>query len=186
MRAEPLKLSQGLKKGVALNGRNDFILPVSHNCKQTGVISKIHLHFSGGIIYCLSLITSFVIPDSVKPDLMWHMCACVCSCLTSLRTVYIVDIYIKYDYFFLNQKVTLLLALWTMTHNPLLFPHPWGKVVGSGKTADECFLKVPLSFHSFHGPTPNLFVFVFFPTVPCSICCEKDTASLLRSNQKGK
>lgn len=94
VRAAPLKLRQGLKKEVDLEGRNDSLpwrLPVFHYCKQTGVISNIHLHFSDRIIYCLSSITSFVMPGSMRTGLnVTHLF--VCSCLTSIRAVYILGI----------------------------------------------------------------------------------------------
>lgn len=124
---------------------------------------------------------------------MTHVCAC--SCLASSRTVNIVDIYIKCNDFLSSFQTRMLhfsfpCERWPIT--PLRFPHPWGKVVGSGKTADECFLKVPLSLLSLHfypflpWSHPKPLCFWFFPTVPCSICCEKDMAGLLRSNRKGK
>lgn len=84
------------------------------------------------------------------------------------------------------------LPLSTMTHNPLLFSHPPGKVVGSGKTANQCFLKVPpslispalLSIPSIVPPQTSLFL--FFSHSALRYMLWKDIAGLLRSNQKGK
>lgn len=84
------------------------------------------------------------------------------------------------------------LPLSTVTHDPLLFSHPRGKVVGSGKKANECFLKVPpslispalLSIPSTVPPQTSLFL--FFSHSALQYMLRKSIAGLLRSNQKGK
>lgn len=126
---------------------------------------------------------------------MCHMCLCVVTLLLrfhqdSLYPEYIWNLIISTALW--TRMLHCSLPLSTVTHDPLLFSHPRGKVVGSGKKANECFLKVPpslispalLSIPSTVPPQTSLFL--FFSHSALQYMLRKSIAGLLRSNQKGK